>query len=188
MSVNRRYFVLGIVVVILLTGLAVSAFVNRKNLAIGVESFIYRTTGSPLPNVGSPAPDFELESLTGERLKLSSKRGIPVVINFWATWCAPCVLEMPGIERTYAKYPGKFSVIAVNAGESSFRVHQFAKDIGITFDVLMDPDNKIQQLYKVSGYPTTFILDSRGIIRVKYVGSLDEDQLVKYISQLELNQ
>jgi peroxiredoxin len=184
---SRRGTVISLVAIICLGGIIFGNYEYRHALAdFGWLPFHVASSSSPA--VGSIAPDFELESLTGEKIKLVNLRGTPVIINFWATWCAPCVLEMPGLQRTYENYQGKFEILAVNAGENSFRVHQFAKDIGITFNVLFDPDSSVQALYQITGYPTTFILDSDGIIRVKHIGQLDEDRLSSYLIQLGIIQ
>lgn len=141
----------------------------------------------PAPKVGYTAPDFELQNLAGETIKLSDLRGKPVLINFWATWCGPCRLEMPDIQKIYEIYQGEFLVLAVNADEQERIVAKFAKDIGITFDVLLDPGANVQSVYQLRGYPTSFLVDDEGVIRVQHIGLLHEAQLEEYLTQVGLS-
>ena len=134
--------------------------------------------------VGSSAPDFELESLSGERVRLSDLRGHPVLINFWATWCAPCELEMPTIESRYEQYSPDLVVLAVNFDEPVGDVWAFVDRLGLTFDVLLDPGAEVQDLYRIYGYPTTFFVDAQGVIRAQHVGVLTEKQLDGYLAQI----
>jgi thiol-disulfide isomerase/thioredoxin len=136
------------------------------------------------PRVNSQSPDFTLNNLSGEQIRLSERHGKPVIVNFWATWCGPCVLEMPNLEKYYEKYPGQFDILAVNADEEKYRVESFVKDMRITFNILLDPGGAIEARYQVSAYPTSFILDKEGIIRIQHIGLLDEKHLAEYLAQV----
>jgi peroxiredoxin len=157
-------------------------------LAFAVAEFVGAREHSATPRVNSPAPDFELENLAGERVRLSELKGKPVLLNFWATWCAPCVLEMPNIRKFYESYPGQFHVLAVNAGEPRLDVERFAKDMGLPFDVLLDPAGKAQELYQIRGYPASFVVDAQGVIRVQHVGLMTEDNLAEYLLKVGVRQ
>src|SRR5512147_1010533 len=98
------------------------------------------------PFVGSPAPDFQLNRLDGQSVRLSDLQGKPVLINFWATWCGPCTTEMPAIQKIYEQHPSQFTVLAVNADEPVSDIQSFLKDKGLTFDILLDPGGKVQGL------------------------------------------
>jgi thiol-disulfide isomerase/thioredoxin len=150
-------------------------------LAFGVSEFVGSRAHAAGPEVNALAPDFELENLAGERVRLSERLGKPLIINFWATWCAPCILEMPNIRKFYEKYPGQFDVLAVNANEPRRDVERFVDDMSLTFDVLLDTGGKTQQLYQIQGYPTSFVIDSQGVIRVEHIGLLTEDNLKDYL-------
>ena len=141
----------------------------------------------PVPSLDAPAPGFELENLQGESIQLDDFLGNTVLINFWATWCAPCRLEMPTFQRNYEKYGGDLIVLAVNNAEDPEVVQAFIDDFGLTFDVLLDPDAEIQRLYLVNGYPTTFIIDPKGVIRTRHIGLITEDQLDKYLLGLGIS-
>lgn len=150
-------------------------------LAFVVAEFVGSDEGVAVASINTRAPDFELENLNGERIRLSQLRGKPVVLNFWATWCAPCVIEMPIIQRSYEKYPGQFHVLAINADEPHLKVERFVEDIGLTFEVLLDPGGAIQELYQIRGYPTSYFVDAEGIIRNTHIGTLTADQLSDYL-------
>jgi peroxiredoxin len=133
--------------------------------------------------VGALAPDFELQNLKGETVRLSDYQGKPVLVNFWATWCAPCKLEMPNFQKYYEKYPGQFEILAIEYGEPVDTVSRFARDMGLTFPILSDPDAKVHALYRFLGYPTSYIIDQKGVLRFQHVGLMDEDALEKYLKE-----
>jgi cytochrome c biogenesis protein CcmG, thiol:disulfide interchange protein DsbE len=137
---------------------------------------------APAPDVGAPAPDFTALTPQGEPVKLSELRGQVVLINFWATWCAPCRVEMPAIQARYNR--GGFSVLAIDFDERAELVQAFVNDLGLSFPVLLDPGGEIQNLYRVRGYPTSFFIDADGIIRVLHIGDMSQTELDDYLSQL----
>ena len=136
------------------------------------------------PTVGANGPLFELESVEGERVSLEAERGKVVLLNFWATWCGPCRLEMPAIQDRFENT--ELDVLAINFDETEGQIQSFVDELGLTFRVLKDPGGDIQQLYQVRGYPTTFILDEEGVVRVQHIGFLDESQLDGYLKDLGL--
>jgi cytochrome c biogenesis protein CcmG/thiol:disulfide interchange protein DsbE len=138
----------------------------------------------PAPVVGAPAPEFELEVLDGERLRLSDLRGRVVVLNFWATWCGPCRVEMPDLEERAARYVGRLTVLGVNFDEPADEVAAFRDQVGVTFPLLLDPGAAVQRLYRVLGYPTTFFVDPEGIIRVQHIGLMTSGQIDGYLEQM----
>jgi len=156
--------------------------------ASGQLARVVGVSAAEAPVVASPAPDFTLTSLIGDSLQLTHFRGKPVLINFWATWCAPCLLEMPNIQKYYEKYPGQFEVLAVNAGETERTVQRFVDDLGVNFKILLDPDGKIQELYRIKGYPTTYIVDKDGIIRFQHIGLLSEKQIEEYLEAVGITE
>jgi peroxiredoxin len=118
------------------------------------------------PSAG--APDFTLPSLDGPNLRLQEQRGHVVMINFWATWCGPCRVEMPHLSRLYEKYRGSgFTVLAVNIDEDPYKAASLAKQLGMKFPVLLDREKKVSRLYDLSTMPSTVLVDRDG--RVRYV-------------------
>ena len=136
------------------------------------------------PQVNAPAPDFELESLTGEKKHLSDFQGKVVVLNFWATWCGPCTYEMPFFQEIYESYASEIAVLAVNNQESVDRVSPFVEELGLTYEILMDKDGGVAMQYQVLGFPTTYFIDPNGIIKFHHVGVLTEEQLDGYLNLL----
>jgi peroxiredoxin len=93
---------------------------------------------------------------------------------------------MPVLQKSFDEYDGELSVIAINNMESREDVQAFVDEFGLTFDVLLDPEAAIQHLYQISGYPTTFIIDSDGAIRMRHIGLISDDQLDRYLTEIGL--
>ncbi len=126
----------------------------------------------PTATVGKAAPDFELQNLDGQSISLSDLKGKPVLINFWATWCGPCVSEMPYIQEIYGEWSGKgLMVLAINMGESSSKVEQFLQDHNLSLPVLLDTKQVVARRYNIRGIPTTFFIDKDGTIQEKIIGA-----------------
>jgi len=114
------------------------------------------------------APDFTLTSLGGTNLRLQEQRGSVVMINFWATWCGPCRVEMPHLSRLYEKYRASgFTVLAINIDEDPHKAARLAAQLGMRFPVLMDTEKKVSRLYDLSTMPSTVLIDRDG--RVRYI-------------------
>ena len=125
------------------------------------------------PLVGSPAPEIVLKDLQGRDVKLSDLRGKVVLVNFWATWCKPCKEEMPAMQASYDKLRDKgFVVLAVNELEDTARVAEHIRTHGHTFEVVMDHNNQVANMYGVVGLPASFLIDPQGIVRERIAGSL----------------
>ena len=130
------------------------------------------------PSQGALAPDFSLFNLEGEQIALSELRGHPVMINLWATWCAPCRIEMPHIQDRFERYADEgFLVLAVDFDEPADIVADFRDELGLTFDILLDPGAEVQELYRNRNYPSTFFVDADGVIQVQHIGVMTEGQL-----------
>ncbi|MGH2523160.1 MAG: redoxin domain-containing protein, partial [Anaerolineales bacterium] len=140
---------------------------------------------TPAPIAGAPAPDFTLDDISGSAVTLSGLKGQVVLINFWATWCGPCRFEMPAIEARYAAHKDQgFTVLAVDADEPAADVSAFAQSLNLTFPVLLDPGAKVNDLYRIRGYPTTFLVDREGLIAKLHIGVMSEAQLEGYLADL----
>jgi thiol-disulfide isomerase/thioredoxin len=113
-----------------------------------------------------PAPDFTLQSSTGENVRLGELRGKVVMLNFWASWCGPCRQEMPLLDAMHKRYgPAGFELYGVNVEEDNTDAKKMIKDMGVTLPVLYDPESKASTLYKVDAMPTTVMIDKKGQIR-----------------------
>jgi len=132
-----------------------------------------------------PAPDFSGLTPAGDTISLSDLRGKPVAINFWATWCAPCLAEMPALEQATARYSDEgLVVLAVNAGEGSDTVRRFMEEQGLSFPALLDLDGQIVDLYGVEFFPTTFWVDVDGMVRAKHLGAMTPELIDDYMKLL----
>lgn len=131
-------------------------------------------------SVGSPAPDFRattLDTASPARAKsIADYRGQVVLLNVWATWCAPCRVEMPSIEALHRAYaPEGLKVVAVSIDDAGQEkgIRDFARELGLTFELLHDPTGRIQKAYQTTGVPETFVIGPDGIIRKKIIGAAD---------------
>lgn len=178
-------------IVFLLAGLLIGAILAYTVLISGgvagreTSSEPVDIDGPRLPAaVGSAAPDFTLPNLEGESVSLSSLRGKPVVINFWATWCAPCKEEMPLLEKTAQQLGDQVVILGVDYAEGKDVVQSFVSELGLTFPILLDSDGAVADRYFVRNYPSTFFVDAEGVVRAQRVGLLDEDLLEKYLETI----
>lgn len=132
---------------------------------------------------GRPAPDFALVLDDGRHLLLSDLRGRPVVLNFWATWCGPCRLEMPELMQAAAVDPG-LVMLAMNVQEAQETVAPFADEFAMTTPVVLDPAGAIKTLYAVRGLPTTVFIDPAGQIQVIHPGLLTPTALEEHLATI----
>ncbi len=134
-----------------------------------------------------PAPDFTLPSTLGTNVRLQEQRGQVVMINFWATWCAPCRREMPHLNRLYAKYrPAGFVLLGVNVDEDRANAQGLASKLGVQFPVLFDASKKVSRLYQLDSMPSTVLIDRDGRVRYVHLGYKDgfEDAYEQQIAEL----
>lgn len=133
-------------------------------------SLVSQTPLKPL-RVGESAPDFELHDLQGKSHTLSSLKGKVILLNFWASWCPPCLSEMPALVLVHEKLKSDgFEILAVNLDETQKPAERFSKKFKLPFPVLLDPDGKMAHHYLVYGLPYTVLIDRNGKIREKIFG------------------
>ncbi len=127
----------------------------------------------PLAREGEPAPEFSLPSLDGGTVDLASYRGKVVMVHFWATWCPPCVEEIPTLDRLARRFAGTdFRLLAVSVDEGGAdAVRAFLKRNELSLQVLLDPDRGTAARYGTFKFPETYIVDRRGILRYKAIGA-----------------
>lgn len=164
MTLRQQWMFVGGIVAVLGVALSVSAWVMRDQLF-------------PI-EVGSRAPDFAARRVDGSQRihTMAEYRGKVVVLNIWATWCAPCVVEMPTFERLRQQVADtNLRIVAVSIDEfvGADSVYAFAKNLGLTFDILLDSLHRIDRDYLTTGYPETFVIARDGTIRKKWIGPAD---------------
>ena len=134
--------------------------------------------GLAIPKKPTSSINFELENLNGLKEQLTDYKGKVVFLNFWATWCGPCRIEMPSMERLYTEFKEDGLVIlAVNLGESSAIAGEFMKSNNLSFPVLLDEDQTVAAIYGVRSIPTTYLIDRDGNILGMAVGAREWDSL-----------
>jgi peroxiredoxin len=121
-------------------------------------------------------PDFEVVNPKGEVMKLSDLKGKIVFLNFWATWCPPCQMEMPSMERLYEQFKDTdLAILAVSVGENTETVNNFLSQTPYSFPIALNPDGKLAVLYAARGIPTSYILNRDGKILAAKIGAQEWD-------------
>ena len=132
----------------------------------------YNPSDGPQLAKGLPAPNFSLPCLGGQMVSLTDYRGKVVLLNIWATWCPPCVEEMPSMEKLYQELKGEgFEILAISIDESGAQdVRPFMKKHQLSFPALIDSKGTIKGIYQITGVPESFIIDKEGILVEKVIG------------------
>jgi len=128
----------------------------------------------PVP--GNPAPAWEGETLDGTVVALANLEGEVVMLNIWATWCAPCIREMPGLEALHRHFDGEgLQVVGASVDRSSARgdVASFVDELDVTFTILLDPDQRVMNRFRTMGVPETFLIGRDGVIAHRWIGEFD---------------
>ncbi|MCZ2259022.1 redoxin domain-containing protein [Sporosarcina sp. G11-34] len=181
-------------------GIILTAFVIGTMIVLTVKSNLQET--EPIEEVtglvdeqvgfleGDTLPDFELETLSGDLVKLSDYKGQKVILNFWASWCGPCKAEMPHMENYYkkSKEEDNVEIIAVNLmGEERKGIkgiEEFVSAYGLTFPVPLDTDGLVMDTYEILAIPTTYFLNTDGTIAHKLMKPMDEKTIKSYVDSL----
>ena len=167
-SVRRVNFQSIILIVLAIVGVGIIVLLQSKNSS-------FNPSGKPLLGKGVPAPNFTFPGLDGKKVNLADYKGKVVLLNIWATWCAPCVAEMPSMEKLYQELKDEgFEILAVSVDESGAEaVNPFMEKHKLGFPVLLDTKGDIKTLYQATGIPESFIIDGEGIIVEKIIGPRD---------------
>jgi cytochrome c biogenesis protein CcmG/thiol:disulfide interchange protein DsbE len=143
-------------------------------------------SGSRPPHVGNAAKDFTVQD-SDRSVSLNQFHGQVVVLNFWATWCPPCVEELPSLMTMQERMKGRGVVVvgvSIDTDESAY--HRFLKERGINFLTVRDPGEAVAKIYGTSGWPETYIIDRQGVVRRKFIGAVDwsAPEVMEFLSKM----
>jgi len=167
-SVRKGNFKSIILIMLIVVGVGIIVLLQLKESP-------FTPSGKPLLGKSVPAPNFTLPGLDGQKVSLTDYKGKVVLLNIWATWCAPCVAEMPSMQKLYQELKDEgFELLAVSVDETGTEaVAPFMKKHKLDFPVLLDTAGDIKSLYQVTGIPESFIIGKDGIIVEKIIGPRD---------------
>lgn len=135
--------------------------------------------------IGSQAPDFTLQD-TDHKVRLNDLKGKIVILNFWTSWCEPCIVEMPSLKQLQKQMGSQVTVLAVSTDEDAAAYHHFLQQYNIDFLTVNDPKKLSSDLYGTTGQPETFIIDPSGVVRRKFIGPVNwtSPEIVGYLQKL----
>ena len=204
MVTKKKIIEIGLIIIIMIVAISVYKEVSRtvdlknKNLNNKPQEPFFSTPNKktintdPTPSAEKQKaledPELQWESLSGDLVAFSDFKGTPLVINFWASWCPPCLAEMPLLQDYAKKLVDMVAILAINAGEDEVTVRNFVKEHDLMLTVLLDPDNSATKHYRVYGFPTTLFLDEDGNIQSIHIGELDEELLKKHLVKIGIEE
>lgn len=171
-SLPRSWLVIGAVLpLILLAGWMAVLMARSSATAVGA-------------HIGQPAPEFALADLDGHPLRLSDLRGRPVIVNFWASWCGPCVEEFPMLRAAAQRHEvDGLAVVGIVFRDNSEAARGFMDRMGASWPAAMDPGEQVAQAFGIYGPPETFFIDANGIVRGRQIGQLNAADLERQLAQ-----
>lgn len=132
-------------------------------------------------------PELNLEDLSGKPVSLDDQLGSVMLVNLWATWCPPCIKEMPTLQAFYEKYKTHdFVLIAINQEESLEIVAPFVDEFGLTFPVWLDLKYQAQRVFNTMNLPSSYVIDRNGIVRLMWIGEISAKNLEKFVADVIL--
>jgi peroxiredoxin len=168
---SRRIIQIGILIIVLVIG----------GFAIG-KTFM---KSNKFPQVGKEPPAFELVDQDGNVHRLADYKGKPYIINFWGTFCPPCVKEMPEFQRQFEKWGNKgLKVLAINISEDDLTVRNFLRKFELGYTILRDRNKATERRYGLKAYPTTYFVKADGTIMEIYIGGMKESDINERVERL----
>ena len=134
---------------------------------------------------GMTAPDFTLKTFAGQTVALKDLRGKRVLINFWASWCPPCLRETPDLKAAYNELREEnVAFVGIGTQDETDKLKKFADDNSVDYTIVEDPKGSVSDNYGVLGLPTTFLVDSNGIVRKVFTGPVTKDQVIAELGKI----
>lgn len=185
---NFKYIWIGLIIIALIGGVIVVFSTTTGNTDIADST---QNSGAsdlpPAPIAGHPVPDFTLQNVDGETVSLSDFHGQPVIINFWATWCGPCRVEMPEFQEAFTEHQQDgLIILGVNLTErdSVEAVPGFLDEFGLTFPVVLDADGDVAEAYNVFGQPASVFVNKDGTVHELFYGPVNKTFIDERVEQL----
>ncbi|MFC6038484.1 thiol-disulfide oxidoreductase ResA [Paenisporosarcina macmurdoensis] len=170
---QKRFIMRTVILAVLVLAIVYTIFNNATKEKVAVLS------------IGDEAPDFTLVDLNGEEHRLSDYKGQGVFLNFWGTWCKPCVKEMPAMDRQYEIYKEQgVQILAVNIAQSDFEVERFASQYGLDFPIVIDKTKSVLEAYNIDPLPSTLLINPDGKIEQIIRGEMTEQDIAGFMEQI----
>lgn len=170
---QKRFIMRTVILSVLVLAIVYTIFSNATKEKVAVLS------------IGDEAPDFTLVDLNGEEHRLSDYKGQGVFLNFWGTWCKPCVKEMPAMDRQYEIYKEQgVQILAVNIAQSDFEVERFASQYGLDFPIVIDKTKSVLEAYNIDPLPSTLLINPDGKIEQIIRGEMTEQDIAGFMEQI----
>jgi len=185
MSAQEMHKSMGLGLCLLVSLVTIAVMVKIGIDLNNIEFSVSPASASVLPT-GESAPEFSLEDLDGNEVRLTDQRGQVVLVNFWATWCGPCLQELPHIQQIHEKYQDQgLVVLAISTDHQKSAVRPFVEKNGYTFPVLF-VDEEVENVYQIRGIPVVYLIDRTGVIRFDKVGFCPggEKEIERQVEQL----
>lgn len=175
MSTRRTISWLAVVIIASIAGIWIA---TRQFGGVGVSNL--RTGTAP----GERVPNILFSTIDGEELATNDLRGKVVVVNAFASWCGPCRVETPELVKFYQDNQDKVVLIGLNVGEGEAAVLGYQQDFGVPYPLVLDPGGKIAEQFRPRGLPTTWFIDTRGIVQSIHLGPLTTEQIAQMIAEI----
>ncbi|HEX2194349.1 MAG TPA: TlpA disulfide reductase family protein [Candidatus Limnocylindria bacterium] len=167
------------------TWLVVAAVLPLLLLAGWAGLLLARDSGARGASIGSQAPEFSLADLDGDPVRLADLRGRPVIVNFWASWCGPCVEEFPLLSEAATRHAGDgLALVGIVFRDNSEAARAFMQRMGASWPAAMDPGEATAQEYGIYGPPETFFIDAEGTVVARQIGPLGRADLERHLATL----
>ncbi|HEX6587854.1 MAG TPA: TlpA disulfide reductase family protein [Longimicrobiales bacterium] len=137
--------------------------------------------------VGAPAPAYAAPTLDGDTVALADLRGAPVLVNVWATWCMPCREEMPELQAIQDEFGGgglRVVGVSIDQKRAGAEIRRFIDEHAIAFMILHDPASRVAQTFRTAGVPETVLIDANGVLRARWIGQVDADDIRPALREL----
>ncbi|MBX3064153.1 MAG: TlpA family protein disulfide reductase [Anaerolineae bacterium] len=185
---NRIHPALLLFLLIPVAGLVAALIIGSNRSAATTPNEPPAITSIPFTLIDNPAPQFTLNTLDGDPIKLTDLQGKWVFLNFWATWCPPCVTEMPELQKLYdggyGTDPQAITVLTVDKSEDEATVRKFMTDNKLTLPVALDTDSVVNGQYVVINLPITFMIDPQGVVRYQHLSPLTPEVINLFLEKI----